>query len=337
MPPAASLPPGPRRRCRMRRGAPASPGGSARRRSRRRGAAWQNARACPPSCSPGIRRRSRGRTFPGWPVESAAAIGSATDGAAREANRSAAATGCSCFARAASRVGCLPRGARSPTGTKARTGAAPGTATTSTSPTTGSSTRPATDCSRGRRCARENWRGCTGTRSHPGRASHRTSPPSWSASGPRCAKVPPGNKLRRLHRRLPMNVRTSLLGVLCAFALSPAANAWDRGEATTFARLPNDRKNNTGNPEGITVDKHGNVYVTQFDPFGDRGPIGKLIIFDEDGRLLTVVSVQGSSSALLGLDFHPTTHELLVIDFGQQQVLSVDDFKTGAAHLFTQV
>jgi sugar lactone lactonase YvrE len=131
-----------------------------------------------------------------------------------------------------------------------------------------------------------------------------------------------------------MNVRTSLVGVLCAFALSPSANAWDRGEATTFARLPR----GTGTPEGITVDENGNVYVTQFDLFDKfKFGIGQLFIFDRDGRLVRQVSVHGSSPALLGLDFNPTTHALLVIDFGQQQVLAVDDLKTGAAHLFTKV
>jgi sugar lactone lactonase YvrE len=126
-----------------------------------------------------------------------------------------------------------------------------------------------------------------------------------------------------------MNVRNSLPGLLCAFALSSAANAWDRGEATTFARLPQ----GTGNPEGITVDQQGNVYVTQFDPFGDRGGVGKMIVFDDGGQLQRVVTVQGSSPALLGLDFHPTTRALLVIDFGQQQVLTVNPV-TGASTLF---
>ena len=126
-----------------------------------------------------------------------------------------------------------------------------------------------------------------------------------------------------------MNVRNSLLGVVCALALSPSAHAWDRGEAVTFARLPP----GTGNPEGLTVDKHGNVYATQFDPFGDRGAIGKMIVFDDSGALVRVVTIQGSSPALLGLGFHPTTNALLVIDFGGQQVLNVNPI-TGGSKLF---
>jgi sugar lactone lactonase YvrE len=128
-----------------------------------------------------------------------------------------------------------------------------------------------------------------------------------------------------------MNVRTSLIAALCALALPFAANAWDRGQATTFARLPS----GTGNPEGITVDKHGNVYVTQFDPFGDRGGTGKLIVFDARGNLTRVVTIAGSSPALLGLDFHPRTNALLVLDFGHQQVLNVNPV-TGSAKVFMQ-
>jgi hypothetical protein len=54
-----------------------------------------------------------------------------------------------------------------------------------------------------------------------------------------------------------MNVRTTLLAALSALSLSPAAPAWDRGEATTFARLPAGKRN----PEGIALDKKtGDVY-----------------------------------------------------------------------------
>jgi sugar lactone lactonase YvrE len=128
-----------------------------------------------------------------------------------------------------------------------------------------------------------------------------------------------------------MKVRNSLIAALCALALSPAARAWNRGEATTFARLPS----GTGQPEGITVDRQGNVYVTQFDPFGDFGGQGKLVVFDHSGKLVRVVTVAGASPALIGLDFHPTTHALLVLDLGHSQVLNVNPV-TGAATVFMQ-
>jgi len=46
--------------------------------------------------------------------------------------------------------------------------------------------------------------------------------------------------------------------------------------------------------------------------------------------------VTGASANLLGLAFHPTTGDLLVIDFGQGKVLKVDPF-TGASSVFINV
>jgi sugar lactone lactonase YvrE len=118
-------------------------------------------------------------------------------------------------------------------------------------------------------------------------------------------------------------------GVLLAATL-PAA-AWDRGKAEIFAVLPDGA---TG-PEGITVGSDGNVYVTTFG-FNRAGPVGgagKLYVFDDDGRLLRQVSVSGTSSHLLGIAFHPTTHALLVIDFGNATVRSVDP-QTGSSSVF---
>jgi DNA-binding beta-propeller fold protein YncE len=129
-----------------------------------------------------------------------------------------------------------------------------------------------------------------------------------------------------------MNVRTTLLAALSVFSLSPAAPAWDRGEATTFARLPSP----TRNPEGIALDRNtGDVYVADFDVFRQSG-VGQVIVFNREGKLLRVVNVKSSSPALLGLDFHPDTHALLVIDFGNQRVLDVDP-RTGDSTVFATV
>jgi len=129
-----------------------------------------------------------------------------------------------------------------------------------------------------------------------------------------------------------MNVRTTLLAALSVLSLSPAAPAWDRGEATTFARLPSP----TRNPEGIALDKKtGDVYVADFDVFRQSG-VGQVIVFNREGKLLRVLNVKGSSTALLGLDFHPDTHALLVIDFGNQRVLDVDP-RTGDSTIFATV
>jgi sugar lactone lactonase YvrE len=51
---------------------------------------------------------------------------------------------------------------------------------------------------------------------------------------------------------------------------------------------------------------------------------------DHDGKLIRQVGIAGSTSHLLGLDFHPSTNVLLVIDFGAANVRSVDPH-TGAS------
>jgi len=109
-----------------------------------------------------------------------------------------------------------------------------------------------------------------------------------------------------------------LLASLVLFPLQAAA--WDRGEVETFATLPA----GSANPEGITADKQGNIYVTTFNPTAPAGTLGRLIVFNRHGQLVRDVAVQGSSPALLGLDFHPKTHALLIIDFGASKVLSVN-------------
>jgi sugar lactone lactonase YvrE len=74
--------------------------------------------------------------------------------------------------------------------------------------------------------------------------------------------------------------------------------------------------------EGLTVDSNGNVYTPTFNPTGSGN--SKLYTFDHNGNLLNNVTIQGSSPAMLGLAFRPGTDELLVIDFGASQVLSVN-------------
>ena len=120
---------------------------------------------------------------------------------------------------------------------------------------------------------------------------------------------------------------------LCLFAwftlLAFDASAWERGKVERFATLPA----GAPNPEGITVDRNGDVYVTGFNPSG--AGIGKVFVFDDDGRLKRVLEITGSSSALLGIEFHPTTRELLVVDIGQARVHRVINVFTGAATVFT--
>jgi sugar lactone lactonase YvrE len=117
-----------------------------------------------------------------------------------------------------------------------------------------------------------------------------------------------------------------------AFFLLPFnVAAWDRGTVETFATLPA----GNANPEGIAVDKRGDVYVTTFAVTASGGP-GKVFVFDSDGRLKRELHVAGSTNLLLGIAFHPQTNDLLVVDFGAGRVLRVNP-NTGAATVFTEV
>jgi len=124
-----------------------------------------------------------------------------------------------------------------------------------------------------------------------------------------------------------LRIALALLGI----ALLPLeAAAWDRGEVDRFASLPR----GAPNPEGITVDRHGDLYVSGFAPTNPTGP-GKVFVFNREGHLKRVLHVANSSNALLGLGF--TAHdELLVIDFGASQVLRVNPH-SGASSVFMTV
>jgi DNA-binding beta-propeller fold protein YncE len=124
--------------------------------------------------------------------------------------------------------------------------------------------------------------------------------------------------------------RASVLALTCILLSPLNAAAFERGEVDKFATLPA----GFGNPEGIAADSHGNIYVTTFMPTG--APPGQLFVFSRNGHLLRQVAIAGSSNLLLGLDFHPHTGELLVIDFGNARVLKVNPF-SGAANVFTAI
>src|ERR1700760_1894323 len=90
---------------------------------------------------------------------------------------------------------------------------------------------------------------------------------------------------------------TTLLCAGLAGVLSrpdPAA-AVDRHKAELFAVLPD----GATLPEGLVVASNGDVYVATFD--GSK----KIVVFDDNGKLLRTLSVNSSSGALLGLGFHP--------------------------------
>ena len=122
----------------------------------------------------------------------------------------------------------------------------------------------------------------------------------------------------------------ALCTILIASFAVPAA-AWNRSPATQFATLPA----GTAHPEGITADARGNLYVTNFDVSGNT-TAGTIVVFDRNGRWLRTLQIGNGSPLLLGIAFRPVTHDLLVIDFGKQQVLAVDP-QTGASSVFTTI
>ncbi|MDQ2939262.1 MAG: SMP-30/gluconolactonase/LRE family protein [Actinomycetota bacterium] len=132
-------------------------------------------------------------------------------------------------------------------------------------------------------------------------------------------------------------ISRAVLALLACCLFSLDAAAWDRGRVERFASLPP----GSPNPEGITADHNGDLYVSGFAPTAPSGP-GKVFVFDDDGDLLRVLSPKGSSPALLGLAFHPFNRltsgrrQLLVLDFGAGNVLSVDPV-SGAATVFAEI
>ena len=129
-------------------------------------------------------------------------------------------------------------------------------------------------------------------------------------------------------------LRVAFVAAFVAISLLPLpAAAWISSPATTFATLPA----GATTPEGITVDNSGNVYVTTFGfpATGPSGP-GQLIVFDHAGKLLRQVAITGATPHLLGLAFHPITHDLLVLDFGAGKVLKVNPV-TGASSVFSDI
>src|SRR5690242_14984807 len=98
-----------------------------------------------------------------------------------------------------------------------------------------------------------------------------------------------------------------LLASLTLLAAAPAATAWERGKIETFATLPAGE----AHPEGIAVDREGNVYVTTVAVNKPPSSEGTLLVFDAQGRHLRTVTIKGSSRLLLDVHFHPRTGKLL--------------------------
>ena len=129
-----------------------------------------------------------------------------------------------------------------------------------------------------------------------------------------------------------MNLTRTMLVLLPLLATPLVSTAWERGKVETFATLPAGE----AHPEGITVDREGNVYVTTVAVNKPASSEGTLLVFDRKGRHLRTVVVKGSGRSLLDIHFHPRTGKLLVADYKAGKVLSVDP-KTGDSSVFMTV
>jgi sugar lactone lactonase YvrE len=122
--------------------------------------------------------------------------------------------------------------------------------------------------------------------------------------------------------------------ITALFLVSAAPSRADDTGANLFAKLPA----GASGPEGITIGPDQNIYVSTFGftATGEAAAPGKVYVFNRQGHLQRTLSVSGSSAHLLGLAFHPTTHDLLVIDNGNSKVLKVDK-TTGGSSVFMTV
>lgn len=123
-----------------------------------------------------------------------------------------------------------------------------------------------------------------------------------------------------------------VLTLLVLLGMTITAHAWDRGKVERFATLPPSQ----AHPEGIEVDRDGNVYVGTVDASKPETSEGTLVVFDPKGKYLRTVNVAGSSRLLLDIRFHPQTGKLLVIDYLGAKVLAVDPM-TGSSSVFMTV
>src|SRR6202171_2318394 len=133
-------------------------------------------------------------------------------------------------------------------------------------------------------------------------------------------------------KRCDMRTMKTLLILLLLLATPMAAPAWQRGKVERFATLPAGE----AHPEGICVDREGNVYVVTVEVKKAETSKGTLLVFDPNGKHLRTVRIADSSPWLLDLGFHPQTGHLLVIDYKAPKVLKVDP-KTGDSSVFMTV
>jgi sugar lactone lactonase YvrE len=120
--------------------------------------------------------------------------------------------------------------------------------------------------------------------------------------------------------------------LLEALAMPITMYSFDRGKVERFATLPPGE----AYPEGIDADAEGNVYVVTVGANKPDTSPGSLFVFDLNGKLLRTVRTEGTSAWLLDLRFQPDTGKLLVVDYKNPKVFTVDP-ETGATSVFMTV
>src|SRR5688572_10142355 len=85
------------------------------------------------------------------------------------------------------------------------------------------------------------------------------------------------------------NKTTTIVTLLVLLAMPITVPAFERGTVERFATLPPGE----AHPEGICVDRDGNVYVVTVAANKPETSGGTLIVFDPKGKHLRTVSIAG--------------------------------------------
>ena len=119
---------------------------------------------------------------------------------------------------------------------------------------------------------------------------------------------------------------------LVLLATPPAAKAWERGKVETFATLPAGE----AHPEGITVDREGNVYVATVAVNKPGRARERCLCSTRRASTCGRSPSRARAGCCSTSTSIPRRAKLLVVDYKAGKVLSVDP-KTGASSVFMTV